>query len=395
MKLPCCILKKTNRTGKRVENVDISFHYFAVKTVALAVGLSEAAAQRIAEYSQFIDDFDWGEYRFEIDEIPDYIQAGQSDIVVPGSADDRELKVAVAGTILKPVTTKMPVDLSEYTAQKYIAAPFHFIPQNKKRAEEKDRRTVPAALWDGSYISELLNELKENICNRQISENDGLMRTGMMFHTFADTYAHQLFSGYAEESNSVKLIYVLNNQTQKDETEKWTDAIEKTADKNMPPVGHAAIGAIPDLPYLSFEMEYVSSDGCICRHMRSNTSMFVTVCRELYQYLDVAYASCIRKHTMSLEELSVKLGEAFLAETSDIEKLSCHWKRIFPDYIYSYDSEKIKKRFITKSLRTKKPILVDNKEAQAVCALHTDEFYKFNLFADCLPRTLYGAQSRQ
>lgn len=32
--------------------MDISFHYFAVKAVALAVGLSEPEAQRIAEYSQ-------------------------------------------------------------------------------------------------------------------------------------------------------------------------------------------------------------------------------------------------------------------------------------------------------------------------------------------------------
>lgn len=375
--------------------MDISFHYFAVKAVALAVGLSEPEAQRIAEYSQFIDDFDWGKYHFEIGEIPDYIQDGQSDIAVLGNADDRELKVVVKGTILNPVTTKIPVDLSEYAAQKYIAAPFHFIPQNKKRTEEKDRRTVPATLEDDSYISNLLSELKENIRNRQISENDGLMRTGMLFHTFADTYAHQLFSGYADESNSVKVIYVFNNRTQKDETGKWKDIIEKTADKNVPPVGHTAIGEIPDLPYLSFEMEYVSSDGSICRHMRSNTSMFVTVCRELYRYLSVTYTSYIKKNVMGLEELSSKLGEAFLVETSDIEELNCHWKRIFPDYIYSYDSEKIKKRFITKSLRTKKMILVDDKEAQAVCAFHTDEFYKFNAFAALWLRTLYGSRLRQ
>ena len=217
----------------------------------------------------------------------------------------------------------------------------------------------------------------------------------MLFHTFADTYAHQLFSGYADESNSVKVIYVFNNRTQKDETEKWKDIIEKTADKNVPPVGHTAIGEIPDLPYLSFEMEYVSSDGSICRHMRSNMSMFVTVCRELYRYLSVTYTSYIKKNVMGLEELSSKLGEAFLVETSDIEELNCHWKRIFPDYIYSYDSEKIKKRFITKSLRTKKLILVDDKEAQAVCAFHTDEFYKFNAFAALWLRTLYGSRLRQ
>ena len=39
--------------------MDISFHYFAVKTVAFAAGFSEAEAQRIAEFSQFINDFNW------------------------------------------------------------------------------------------------------------------------------------------------------------------------------------------------------------------------------------------------------------------------------------------------------------------------------------------------
>ena len=61
--------------------MDISFHYFAVKTVAFAAGFSEAEAQRIAEFSQFIDDFNWYTLRAAKD-IPSCITSNPAlDIV--------------------------------------------------------------------------------------------------------------------------------------------------------------------------------------------------------------------------------------------------------------------------------------------------------------------------
>lgn len=38
--------------------MDITFHYFAVKTLALEAGFPGAEAQRLAAFSQFVDDFD-------------------------------------------------------------------------------------------------------------------------------------------------------------------------------------------------------------------------------------------------------------------------------------------------------------------------------------------------
>lgn len=61
--------------------MDISFHYFAVKTVARAAGYDEQKAQRIAEFSQFIDDFNWYKCRCA-GNVPDYIKAPNLDIVV-------------------------------------------------------------------------------------------------------------------------------------------------------------------------------------------------------------------------------------------------------------------------------------------------------------------------
>lgn len=37
--------------------MDINFHYYAVKTLAIHAGFDEECAQIIARYSQFVDDF--------------------------------------------------------------------------------------------------------------------------------------------------------------------------------------------------------------------------------------------------------------------------------------------------------------------------------------------------
>ena len=52
--------------------MDINFHYFAVKTIARFAGFSENEAQRIAGYSQFVDDYNpFLNYTFET--IPDFM----------------------------------------------------------------------------------------------------------------------------------------------------------------------------------------------------------------------------------------------------------------------------------------------------------------------------------
>ena len=71
--------------------MDISFHYFAVKSVALAAGLSESKAQRLAEFSQFIDDYNWYVY-FEAENIPSYIR-------------DPQLDIDLSNNLINPVTT--------------------------------------------------------------------------------------------------------------------------------------------------------------------------------------------------------------------------------------------------------------------------------------------------
>lgn len=104
---------------------------------------------------------------------------------------------------------------------------FHYFAVKSVARAAGDQRAVPATLNDGSYISAMLRELQTDIITDGIIENDALMKMGMLFHTFADTYAHQLFIGFNNKVNSVKLISATDNITRNDVTEKYHFWIEK------------------------------------------------------------------------------------------------------------------------------------------------------------------------
>ena len=382
--------------------MDISFHYFAVKSVVRAAGYDEAKAQRIAEYSQFIDDYNWHDY-FRAGNIPDYIKSDELDIVF-----NETMK------IIHPVTTGFSDLVSMATlilpkSQKYMISPFHIIPRDKQSMDRKDHRAVPAVLNDGSYISSMLQELKNDIVSGKVDESDKLMRMGMLFHTLADTYAHQLFTGYAEEVNSVELISVTDNITGEDVTQKYHFWIEECLTKleeilkiTPPTIGHMAIAHIPDLSHLSFEMEYKGFDGTVHRHSRSNTSTFVTACRQLYNYVRDILGNSVPAD-MEWNELAPKLADGFLIDASEelkkgeadaVKVLAPHWKNIFPNYNYSYSSEEIKTSFVMAELNDSCKFAVDGEELEFFGKDYTDDFYKFSYYADKHLIYLYGEHPR-
>jgi len=382
--------------------MDISFHYFAVKTVARAAGYDEQKAQRIAVFSQFIDDYNWYTY-LRVGNIPDYIKNEKLDIVY-----NETLK------LINPVTTGFVdwVDMATLILprpQKYTVAAFHFIPQDQQSVEVKNMKTVPATLNDNSYISEMLRELKNEIKSGKITENDALMKMGMLFHTFADTHAHQVFTGYNDKVNSVELTRVTDNIFRKDVTkeyrfwvEQWISRVEKIIKVKMPTIGHMAIAHIPDLTHLEFEMKYQGYDGSINYHSRSNTSTFVTVCKYLYDYMRDILGSTIPAH-LSWDDISEGLANAFLVDASKeldkgeqaaVTRLKEHWSSIFPDYKYDYSSEQIKRDFVTAVSNDVCLINVNGTEIPLTTKNYSDDFFKFNYFADLHLIKLYGNHPR-
>lgn len=394
--------------------LDICFHYFAVKTVARAAGYREEQAQRIAVYSQLMDDYDWQGY-VRAENMPDYLKRDGADVVY-----NEEFK------IISPVATGFPsaLDMAALIlprSQKLIVSPFHFIPKSKLQASKGDLRTVPAKLHDGSYISSMLDRLGEDMASSSISESDALMKMGMLLHTFADTYAHQLFTGHNNKTNSVKLISAKNNITQADATkeygywiEQWISQIEEDLGAKIPTIGHMSVVSIPDLSHLSFEMEYTDIDGKRRVHSRSNTDLFVEACGELYTFMRSVIDKAA-KAEIEWDTLAPLLARGFLIDTVNdkasgkdavIRKLSDHWSGVFKDYGYTYDysSKAVTDGFkITETNSIPAASVLGGNDLAELGdenlllpgGEYSDDFYKFTLFADEHLINLYGNYPRK
>ena len=84
-------------------------------------------------------------------------------------------------------------------------------------------------------------------------------------------------------------------------------------------------------------------------------------------------------------------------EKEAVPALIRHWSGVFPEYSYTYDSEAIKKRFVQSASAADSEELIavaDGREVNGLLYRFTDEFYKFNLFADQHLIELYGPSPR-
>lgn len=351
--------------------MDINFHYFAVKTLALAAGFPESEAQTIANFSQYIDDFDWIT-TIQCDNIPKFI------------SDDKECDLVEKGsfTNFNPAMTGFVglVDMSYIATprgQKLTVSPFHFIPPTISKGSNNYLRTMPATPDDNSIISTLLKEAKTSLLQEDEPRHISLMRIGMYLHIFADTYAHQLFTGYKHWQNDVIISKVINIRNNKNIT-SW---VGELANRSVSSIGHANAGHTPDLTYVEFTMKYKSDeeDAHSLVYARSNSAEFLKAAQHIYNYLRSCRGSNAAR--IGWEALSARIKQVFLFEyyPDKTDILAANWKMQFPSFKYKYDRKKIEESF---KLPTGK-------------YHYTDEFYWYNYIADKLLIKLYGPNPRK
>ena len=277
--------------------MDITFHYFAVKTLALEAGFPGAEAQRLAAFSQFVDDFDRRGSLY-CGNVPRYIRLSRDhDLYSPGGSP-------LEGNF-EPVTTGSG-GLADFAslllprAQKFTLAPFHFLPASP-RADWADCRTIPARLGDGSLASSQLLEARAALLSGRGSRRAALMRIGIYLHSFADTYAHQLFSGGNSWVNDVLLESVTENAGGTDVTAAALGERELAAAECfgsgrepedwhsiLPRIGHMWAGRTPDRANLSFTLRYRASaddPDYSLSYSRSNTALFLEAAEQILNYL--------------------------------------------------------------------------------------------------------------
>jgi len=237
------------------------FHYYCIAVLAKAAGFNKKGALTIAYASQYVDD------------------ATESELI--------RLKIPGADLKFDPVRTAYAgLDLIgslSWSAQKRVFIPFHFIPPSPFSPREADAFsfiTEPAVKGQnggGKSFAELL--LDEAASESRRNRSRRLCRIGIALHTYADTWAHQRFSGrHNRVENDVENIHVYDRDKDKYEYLVFENIILDA----LPQIGHAEAGFFPDLAFQKWRYD--------SRHLpptveRDNVEQFLKAAEAIYDSL--------------------------------------------------------------------------------------------------------------
>lgn len=338
--------------------MNINFHYFVVKTLAVKAGLTEEEAQTAAFFSEFVDDM-----------ILNQVMEGEvynklSRVIVKdlnkGSLYKELASKGMAGPAGEWVTTKAGSEenysflIPSITAFTYTEAldedhqfesviPFHFYPKKYRKdptqEQRVDLRTSPAV--QGSELFEEIERVVTSLAGLQdpINREIELVKFGVLLHIYADTYAHAGFSGSKGGENNVKLISNESGGMAKF-TSMFGDGVA---------YGHGLIYHLPDLcnARYSYKMKNISGkfDDNIIE--RNNKEYFKPCAEQIYKWCykmkhrmmpeDSAAEECVNQ----IMEIAAKVPEEY-DELSKFNRLAGIWKQpnAYKDIIYEYDIPK-------------------------------------------------------
>lgn len=204
--------------------MEIEFHYFITKGIALRAGFNDEQAEIIAHASQLTDD-----------NVRQYC-------INRGKPDEFKNYISFTYNILKPRKT-----LS------HIYPIFHFLPGDSDYpgAQRIDRRK--------SKFNTTPDSKNANRILKQSFETENLYRIGIAVHAFADTWAHQNFTGLYDKFNSMPGL----------------------KESLIPNIGHADAGNNPE--YVSYSW----TDTRLANDFQSidNNQRFLTASKRIFEEL--------------------------------------------------------------------------------------------------------------
>ena len=224
--------------------MQVDFHYYGVYTLCRLAGIKPAESAIIAYASQHTDDAIYG----------------------------HELVFESGGRFQQQMSAHKILDLRVFRKEVAyeILMPFHFLPG-----------------LEG-------NNFFEQLCCRQNSETSkavledtldtlgkpyGLHRLGIALHMYADTWAHQGFSGLKKYNNEVESL--------KYENRKYSIFEEfgiNIFSELIPPIGHAQAFTYPDEPYLIWSYRPHNEKNTI---RIDNLTRFMDAGVHIYKFLSI------------------------------------------------------------------------------------------------------------
>ncbi|WP_347489869.1 DUF6765 family protein [Desulfoscipio sp. XC116] len=362
--------------------MDINFHYYAVKAVARKAGFDEAEAQAIASFSQYVDDFtDW--VPFFTRNVPEWARSLATNVGF--------------GYMFHPATTgfNSMATLAREGNQKWIVAPFHFIPSAPLNTllDYKNYRVAPAYINVPSLISNMLEEARLELAHPAAARPAVLMKIGMLLHIFADTYSHQRFSGFWSWVNHSKLTSVIENDDAGADVD-ITASYSPDDYYKITSIGHANVNHAPDDSNVRFSMLQKAAEGDgeeTVPYTRSNTADFIDAAEQIMIFL----RNCRGLPPIVEAEWGpfrdrFRLG--LLTALKETAALGGHWHGIFPEYEFHYEKDTL-----LQGLAAAIPL---EGEARRFSEAHgiepqlrtatSDTYFRYNVIADQIRRMVVG-----
>jgi hypothetical protein len=178
------------------------FHYDIVYALAKEAGHDDNEAYIIAHSSQYVDDNTDREYS---------VRDSHGEFYV-----DFPDKLGKSGDLYFPVITQATdITSLESSIQRYVFAPFHFIPGDNDVEIKGTKNPLCTTRGCANAVSLVQDSLKST----------DPYRMGVALHTYADTWSHERFSAFHED---------------------WNKASTSIAGNIPPNIGHATVFHQPD-----------------------------------------------------------------------------------------------------------------------------------------------------
>lgn len=243
--------------------------------------------------------------------------------------------------------------------QKEVVVPFHFIPikniNSFSKSEPRSQyRTAQATISGTFLIKDLLDNARKKYIAKKApkgikAEQYNLMPIGLLIHIFADTYAHQNFSGFRGWENYSYLEQVTDNFNKgKDITKEY-----KVKYYNLPSIGHTNVDKAPDNTFVSRKMKMSENkkqkykEDYTINYSRSNVQVFCDAAKEILWYFRLCQnLEMIDENKW--ETIKEKLLEVFNTHETEEKNLTKHWRSI-TGYNYHYSKNELWNDLLIKS----------------------------------------------
>jgi len=238
-------------------------HFYGVYALARAAGIDWGTSRTIAYASQFVDD-----------------ATDEGVVILPDLRG-----------IIPIMTSHRPLDYSNAIPgdQWRVWVPFHFLPGNEPMSGSFLERMI--CRKDSQPARRMLSHALDWGCQAGNDTGSWPHLIGITAHVYADTFSHHGFMGMAHAWNKVKGRSL---ETAGNQSASFIDCLMNKVEAcmawiagdlaEMVPIGHGAVAAYPDLPYLRWRFEYEERESTPGEIQRDNPVDFLAGCEGLFRF---------------------------------------------------------------------------------------------------------------